>query len=346
MSLGKRIGVVAALLVFVLLVASAGLYWLFDRVAADAQERGVRTGWLDSLRASGRSNDLAGLAVPRSGSGDGAALAYDSAAFWRPAHDVTLLYGALTRHRPMTAADSGLWRRVAADTGLDRAAAFARMPQWNATLHATAGDTAWVWGVRFPAFAPLRQALQALVVRAYWRAAHRDAAGARADVGAVLSLGDQMARREPTIPGTLFGRAWVRDGARACAEFAERDADSARAGRCRRLADASGRPFFAIFGALQARADTAALVAADTTLPLGWRAEALQAMALHSLLRMRGLVFGPPRADIARLRPFLEDRDGDLARLAALTQRTAERMRHLSLRERLREMAGTLRAAR
>jgi hypothetical protein len=344
-SLGKRIGVVAALLAFVLIVASAGLYWLFDRVASDAQERGVRPGWLDSLRAAGRAPDLAGLALDRQGSGDGAALAYDSAAFWRPAANLTPLYGALTRHRPLAAADSALWARVASDTGLDRVVALAQLPEWDAALRASAGDSAWIWGLRLPAFAPLRQALAGLIVRAYWRAAHRDEARARSDIGAVLALAEQMARREPTLPGALFGRAWLRDGARACAELAERSADSARAGRCRRLSEGSGRPFFAIFGALQARPDTAALVAADTALPLGWRAEALQALALHSLLRMRGIVFGVPRADIARLQPFLSDRDGDLARVAAVTQRTAERLRHLSMRDRLRAMGGTLRAA-
>ncbi|MGD0484230.1 MAG: hypothetical protein ABSB58_06205, partial [Gemmatimonadales bacterium] len=189
------------------------------------------------------------------------------------------------------------------------------------------------------------QALEGLLVRAYWRAAHHDEAGARSDVGTVLALADQMARREPTLPGALFGRAWVRDGARACAELADRSGDGARAGRCRRLMEGSGHPFFAIFGSLLARPDTAALVAADTALPLGWRAEALQALALHSLLRARGIVFGVPRADIARLQPFLGDRDGDLARVAAVTQRTAERMRHLSMRDRLRAIGGTLRAA-
>ena len=345
MALGKRIGVVAAIMAFVLLVASAGLYWLFDRVTSDAQERAVRPGWLDSLHAAGRAPDLAGLALERQGSGDGAALAYDSGAAWRPERDVTPLYGALTRHRPMTAADSGLWKRVAADGGLDRIVAYARMPRWDAAPRAAAGDSTWVWGLRLPAFARLREAFEGLIVRAYWRSAHRDEAGARADVGAVLALGEQMARREPTMPGTFFGRSWIRDGARACAELAGRGADTARASRCTRLAAASGRPYFAIFGALQARADTAALVAADAALPLGLRAEALQALALHSLLRMRGLIFGPPRADIARLQPFLTDRDADLARMAAVTQRTAERLRHMSIRNRLRAMGGTLRVA-
>jgi hypothetical protein len=57
------------------------------------------------------------------------------------------------------------------------------------------------------------------------------------------------------------------------------------------------------------------------------------------------LIFGPPQADIARLQPFLTDRDADLARMAAITQRTAERLRHMSIRNRLRAMGGTLRVA-
>lgn len=344
MSLGKRIGIVVGLLAVVLAVASTGLYWLFDRVMADQQERDVRSGWVDIMRAEGRVPDLAGLALERTVEGDGSALAYDSAAFWRPERDVTPLFGGVTRHRPIAPRDSALWRRLASDTGLDRVVAAARMRTWNATVRAAPGDSTWVWGLRFPAFAAFRQAMQALIVRAYWRAVHRDDAGSRADLGAVLALGDQMARREPTAPGSQFGRSWIRDAARACAELADRTADSARARRCRALFAASARPAFFV-GSLHARPDTAALVAADTTLPLSWRAEALQALALRSLARMRGLVFGIPRADVARVEPFLHDPDPDVARIAALTQRTAERMRHLSIRDRLRAMGGTLRAA-
>ena len=344
MSLGKRIGIIVGLLAVVLAVASTGLYWLADRVLAGQQERDVRTGWLDSLRAEGRAPDLTGLALERTAEGDGSALAYDSAAFWRPERDVTPLYGGVTRHRPIAPPDSALWRRLASDAGLDRVVAAARMRTWHATARAAAGDSTWVWGLRFPAFAAYRQAMQALIVRAYWRAAHRDAAGSRTDVGAVLALGDQMQRREPTGPGSQFGRTWIRDAARACAELADRASDSTRAGRCRALFAASASPAFFV-GALQARPDTAALVAADPTLPLSWRAEALQALALHSLGRLRGLVFGIPRADIARIAPFLHDPDPDVSRIASLTQRTAERMRHLSMRDRLRAMGGTLRAA-
>ena len=342
MSLARRIGVVAALVVGVLLVASAGLYWLFDRVTADAQERRVLPGWLDSLRASGRAPDLAGLALERTADGDGSALVYDSAFHWRPPRSVTVLYGAVTRHRPIGAADSVLWRRLASDTGLDRVVAAARMLEWHATSRATATDSTWVWAMRLPAFGAQNQALEALIVRAYWRAARRDDAGARTDLGAMLALADRMARRDPTIPGSLFGRASIRDGARACAELADRAADSARARRCRALYAASARPFAGIFSALQARPDTAALVAADTALPLAWRAEALQALALHSISRPRGLLFGIPRADVERLEPFLHDRDPDLARIALLTRRTAERLGHLSMVERLRALAGSL----
>ena len=91
MSLGKRIGIIVGLLAVVLAVASTGLYWLADRVLAGQQERDVRTGWLDSLRAEGRAPDLTGLALERTAEGDGSALAYDSAAFWRSERDVTPL---------------------------------------------------------------------------------------------------------------------------------------------------------------------------------------------------------------------------------------------------------------
>jgi hypothetical protein len=341
-SLAKRIGVIAALVAGVLLVASAGLYWLSNRVTADAQARGVRPGWYDSLRLGGRAPDVAGLALERTAEGDGSALVYDSASEWRLPGDVTPLYGAVTRHRPVAAADSALWRRLASDPGLDRVVAAARMREWRATSRATAGDSTWVWGMRLPAFGAQARAMEALILRAYWRAAHRDGAGARADLGALIALGTLQSRREPTVVGALVGRRWVHDAARACADLADRSADSARARRCRRLFDESAHPGLLAFGALQARPDTAALLAADTALPLGWRAEALQALALHALGRLRGLVFGIPRADVERLEPFLRDADPDVARLALVTRRTAERLGHLSVGERLRAMAGSL----
>jgi hypothetical protein len=338
-SLARRLGFIAAVAAAVLLLASAGLYWLADRVAAGAQERGVRPGWFDTLRAQGRRLDVAGLALERTNAGDGAALVYDTVP-WGPAPaGLTTLYGGVTRHRPLGAADSALWRRLAVEPGLERVVTLARMREWRATARATAADSTWIWGMRPPALRPERDALEALILRAYWRAGHRDPEGARADLGAVFAIGDLQSRREPGVAGAVAGLQWVREAARACAELADRDAESARAARCRGLSDAGPRPEVARFGALHARPDTAALVAADTSLLLAWRAEALEALALRSLLRPRGILFGIPRAHAAALDPFVGDRDPDVARLALVTRRTAERLGRLSFGQRLRAMA-------
>ncbi len=340
MSLARRLGVLAAVAAAVLLVATAGLYWLSDRVAAGAQERGVRPGWFDTLHAQGRGLDVAGLALERTDSGDGAALAYDPASWGRAPAGVTPLYGAVTRHRPVGAADSALWRRVAAEPVLERVVSLARRREWRATARATAADPDWIWAMRLPALGPEREALEALILRAYWRAGHRDAAGAYVDLGAVFAIGDLQSRREPGVAAAVAGVHWVREAARACAEIAARAGDATRAARCRSLYESRPHPAVVLFGALHARPDTAALVAADPSLFLAWRAEALQALALRSLLRVRGILFGIPRAHAAALDPFLRDRDPDVARLALVTRRTAERLGRLSIGDRLRAMAG------
>ena len=84
-------------------------------------------------------------------------------------------------------------------------------------------------------------------------------------------------------------------------------------------------------------APTSAL-AADTTVPLGWRGEALAATLFSDLLRIRGLVFGVPASTVAAIRPFAADRDPDFAHLARIALATAERINRAPVSRRWRSI--------
>ena len=81
---------------------------------------------MDSVRSAGRLPDLGGLTLPRTDSGDGAWVVYDTArAYHRDGLDHA--YRALVGSETPNAADSALWRALEADTTLDAWAAAARI---------------------------------------------------------------------------------------------------------------------------------------------------------------------------------------------------------------------------
>jgi hypothetical protein len=339
----RRIGIALGIVIAILAFAAGGLYWWADRAMTAGHRLALARapqGWLDSLRATARIPDLADLALPRTVAGDGSAAAHDSALRWTPPSRFQAAYGTLTRDRPATAADSALWRAVAADTGLDRFVAAARLRGWDATARTTVGtDTADIFAVEMPRSSGARLACQGLIVRARLRLARRDVAGARTDLAAAVALGEQMARREPTLLGALTGKRILAEALRAYGVFAAATGDSALARRARAAeawADRRGTDLTL----LEAAPDSALALAADSTVPLGWRGEALAATLFSDLLRIRGLVFGVPASTVAAIRPFAADRDPDFAHLARIALATAERINRAPVSRRWRSVMG------
>jgi hypothetical protein len=340
----RRIGVALGIVALILAFAAGGLYWWADRALTAGHRLALARaprGWLDSMRTTARVPDLAAFALPRTAAGDGSAAAYDSTLRWTPPPRFLDAYGTLTRGRPAGAADSALWRAVAADATLDRFVAFARRRGWDATSRALGGggaDTADLFGLELPRSSSARVACEGLVMRALVRLARRDAAGARTDLAAAAGVGEQMARREPTLLGALTGKRILAEALRAYGVLASATHDTGLA-RAARAAEAwaAGRRGTNLT-LLEAAPDSALVLAADTTVPLGWRAEALAATLFSDLLRMRGLVFGVPASTIDALRPFVRDRDPDLARLARVAVATAERINRAPKRQRWRSI--------
>jgi hypothetical protein len=337
MSLGKRLGVYAGVLAVILLIAAVGFYVLVDRAMVNLMASSpAPAGWQDSLRVRGHIPDLAGLVLERTVDGDGSVLFYDSTARWQaPAH-VAILFDKAVRDSGLTPADSALWRAVAADTALDRIAGLARLRRWAAMSRALPDDTLGIFAMVIPHTNLVRTPMHGLGLRALWRATHRDPPGARTDLAAVMSIGEQMFRRDAPI-GNMIGVQVIRDAVRCATRLAALTKDSGLTRRIEPVAawlrhkPSSG---FAI-RSVPADADSRVALAADTSLPLAYRALALETMA-GPYLRARAVVFGMPSAFFARLDPFVTGADPDLARYAAALKRQWESFGALSVKRRYR----------
>lgn len=342
----RRFGIAFGIVALILAFAAGGLYWWADRAMTAGHRLALARapqGWLDSLRATARVPDLTAFALPRTVAGDGSAAAYDSALHWTPPPQFAAAYGSLTRDRSATAADSALWREVAADASLDRFVAAARLRDWAATARATAGaDTMDLFALEVPRSDGARSACQGLIMRARVRLARRDVAGARTDLAAAVAIGEQMARREPTLVGALTGKRILAEALQAYRFLAAASGDSALA-RAAGAAEAwAGSRRGTNLTLLEAAPKSALLLAADTTVPLGWRGEALAAILFSDLLRIRGLVFGVPASTVAAVRPFSTDHDPDFARLARIFLATAERINRTPHSQRWRSIMRSL----
>jgi len=341
----RRIGIALGIVALILAFAAGGLYWWADRAMTAGHRLALARapqGWLDSMRATARVPDLSAFALPRTGDGDGSVAAYDSALRWTPPPQFQAAYGNLTRDRLATTADSVLWREVAADAALDRFVAAARLRGWEATTRATGGiDSVNLFAVELPRSSSARPACQGLIVRARMRLARRDVAGARTDLAAAVAIGEQMARREPTLVGALTGKRILAEALRAYGVFATATGDAALA-RAARTAEAwAGSRRGTNLTLLEAAPDRALALAADTTVPLGWRGEALAATLFSDLFRIRGLIFGVPASTVEAIRPFATDRDPDFARLARIALATAERINLAPVSRRWRAIQST-----
>jgi hypothetical protein len=324
-------------------LAAAGLYAWFELQISGRMARELAdapAGWADSVRAVGRSPDLSGLALARTDTGDGAAAAHDGAWAW-PRPGVDHAYRVLiTPGTAATPEDSATWRSVAADTALDRFVAAARRHDWRATDRVLAGDSLAhrnYMTIRVPDYRGVRTAGRGLVIRALMRLRRGDRDGARADLGAVVGLGEQMFRHEPSLAGTLVGRSLIASGVHGWAHYAQSVRDSALAERAALVgAWASVRP--PLLGQwLVGAPDTALAIAADTSLALGLRGDAMADVLLAFLLRPRGFVFGVPGRYERALRAVAAA-GGDAGSLAAIAAVTAQRANLLHMSELMREV--------
>ena len=295
--------------------------------------------WTDSLRSSARAPQaLATLALTRDQRGDGARFVHDTTLQWNTHYDEgpyrSIVAGFGTHD------DSVAWRTIAADTNLNRFAAAARLRDWPALdwvlRHSDTTVRRNILVLRIPRYAPARNAARGLVIRGLERLRHGDAAAARSDLAAAVSLGQQMFLREPTMIGTFSGRSIIASGAHGWERYATLTHDTALAATARAVlgwATTNTAPI----GLMLDAPDTALALAADTSLSLGMRGEAVSATLSGWLLRPRGMLFGPPRRYRRAIAAMASDRDTDLARIAAMTAATADRLNLFRIGSLMRE---------
>lgn len=298
-------------------------------------------GWTDSIRQLVRSPDLAEFLPARDLPGDGSAVVHDSALAWhRPS--IEHAYRALINPaQPATSDDSAAWRAIMADTALDRFARAARMTGWSATdrVLGPEGSVARTNALAMvpPAYRDIRNVTRALVVRGVLRLERGDRGGARADFASATGLGERLLAREPVALGVFVGRAAISSGMRGWERYARAVRDSAllvRAGTIQAWAAGSPGRFTDL---LIAAPDSALAIAADSTLALGMRSDAMRNVLAAWIVRPRGFLFGPPARVERALRRLAQSADRDAAALANMTATTAERMNIFAIGKMMRE---------
>ena len=315
--------------VVVLVVAAAAIvaYRWADRTLAGLPRQMLAqadSGWMTSFTTMNRLPDLSKLELARTSDGDGAALFYTTIAKWR---------GSSGR----TAADSARWTTVAQDSGLDRVVAAARMRGWDAcALAMPAGDTTDFYQLKPPPLPVVNTALRGLLARADLRRASRNYAGARADLQALIGIGDQMLDHEPTLTGMTAGMQAVRLALAPLRELPGEADDSGRAREFRTAeAWASYHPSISTNPILLiAVPDSAYKMAQDSTLALGWRRWAVHAFIAGHLGQVRTVLFGFPRAGRDSLARLAANDNRDFTRVVRSALHTVAALNRASIHDR------------
>jgi hypothetical protein len=192
-------------------------------------------------------------------------------------------------------------------------------------------------GPRIRNLSGVGRASTGLALRIRARLERRDFALARAEIGAVFGVGELMWRNETRYWGLVVARSLLRDGARELKRYAELTRDpvaAAQAGVIEGWSSSQRRPpFYSIF----AYPDTAMVIAADTSLPRGLRAEAIvggvQGAALSPLSRM---IWGPPHWALRAVRALESDADPYVARAALIGDSTLTKLDRMGMYGRAR----------
>jgi hypothetical protein len=323
----KRLAIVLGAVV---LLAGA-LFLAMDALAAGAQgmmRRGMPEGWTVLLRARNTVPPaVTALAAPRTEAGDGAAVLWDTTRGIWDLVPMDSVWAHLTAGTS-TGGDTLLWREVEGDAVLERWVAAGRRRGWDGlgrilTRSDSVAASHDIFSLRRPDYTNARRALETLTLRGWVRAARGDVAGARADLGAVMAVGEQLLRHEPTLDGLILGRAAVNLAAQGYAILARRLRDTILAARADSAQVWSAASTAASYDVLGAVPDTAYAFARDTTLVLGWRAEAMAQMLKGPLARPRYRLSGLPGTVAARLDTIAAGTDAGtgIAALAAATAR-------------------------
>ena len=340
----RRIGVALGIVAVILAFAAGGLYWWADRALTAGHRLALARApaGLARLHAHHRPGARPRrLRAPAHGAGDGSAAAYDSTLRWTPPPRFRDAYGMLTRDRPAGAADSALWRAVAADATLDRFVAAARQRGWDATSRGPSGaptpPTSSASSCRGPA-APASPARASSCGRwCAWRGTTPPARGPTWRPRWRSASRWRAASRRCSAPSPASA-SWPRRSAPTASSPRPPATPAWRAPRARRQAWAAGRRGTNLT-LLEAAPDSALVLAADTHRAARLaRRGARPPRSSPTCCACGASSSASPRPPSHALRPFVRDRDPDLARLARVAVATAERINRAPKSQRWRSI--------
>jgi hypothetical protein len=334
------------------LAVLAGVSWLWyttrelRQVFLD-EDAPPAAGWMDTLRARARLPDLSDLMLARTDTGDASLVLYDTTVSWKAPAGLDSAYAALVGPRRAVAADSALWHTVAADTSLDRLVAAARRREWRAFDHSfraqpgTAQSSGFsFWTMPIPRYSRMPSGAQGLALRAAMRVGRGNRAGARTDLAAALGLGEHIVREEPYLIGGLIGRRLIRVALRGYADYAAVTRDTALGRHVAELRARSDPRSRVQTAWLATMPESALAFAADTTVPLGWRTEAVAVVVGRALTRPRSVLFGAPRQLLTALDSLAGGSAGDISKVIAYLRHDVEWYNRSSPRGRWRALTG------
>lgn len=346
-----------ATVAFVLMLVAVGgiMAWMIRREANLGRAAlAPPAGWRDSLRARFTlPPEVVRLALPRTGDADAAELlgvgvpggGLDSALRLR-----IFANNHVRNGEPLTPQDSATMRATFADSTLDRFVLAARQRRYEARLPDLDSIGKELYppigsGPKIRNLSRVNRASTGLTLRIRARLERRELVPARAEIGALFGVAALMWHGETTYFGLQVARRLVGDGARELKRYALVARDTAAAARAAVLEQWASRPRTRPYISFTyAYPDTALVVAADTTLPRGVRAEALgigvMGSALSSLTRM---IFGPPGRALRAVRALERDPDPAVSRAALVGDSTLTRLEELGIFRRAKLVLGLIR---
>jgi len=344
----RRVVVTIVAVLAVLLVCGAVVVtWAVDQFVSRSYQRvaaAMPAGWGTILRQRTTVPDeVRQLAVARTDTGNGAVILYDTTrgSWQRLRLDSTFAYLSTGR---ATAGDSLAFREVEADTVLDRWARHARRAEWSSVELMLANSDSIarhnLMALRAPDYRRAIHAIETLALRGWLRADRGNRAGARADLAAVMALGEQLARHEPTLDGLIAGRLVLHRGAEALRRLGQVSRDTALVRRAQAVVDWSQASTADDYDVLRAVPDSALAFAGDSALAAGWRTAALLGLMSGELRRPRGILFGLPQATEDAITRTAAQSDPAFRPLAELAARTAQWLDGITPFERWQRFAG------
>lgn len=310
-----------ASLTFVLVLIAVAVV-MFTMLRRERREFTALPGnWREELRAHrALPSEAELLRLPRSDSGDAAALLPIRRG--GPSRSATVM--RMARGMALDSSDRSRLAQAMTDTLVDAALRAARMTSYRIVpvMLADTTQSSRFWNVRVPEIytrGGVTHAANGLILRGYARVRAGRADAAREDLRGAISLGLLMHAREPTMAGANAGLNLVRTACRILADAAGRR-DTATANAARRLAAWTAErtdAFSNLWRAIYTNHDSARAAIADTTLPFGFRAEALYLGTIGEVFQDAWRMFwGPSRHAYRTVRTYQSSPDPDLAALA------------------------------